>query len=83
MNCSSSGWNKKTKKEGHPFSLMDALFRYGFSTIYARSTAPERKQDVHTYIFFAPPATFTRTDFTFAFQILLERLCEWLTALPK
>ena len=41
------------------------------------------KQDVQTYIFFAPPSVLTLTDFTFDFHILFERLCEWLTALPK
>lgn len=50
---------------------------------YALSTFPERRHEVHTYIFFVPPFTFTRTDFKFDFQILLLLLWEWLTALPK
>ena len=50
---------------------------------YALSTRPERRQEVHTYIFFAPPLTLTLTDFTLAFQIALDLLWEWLTLLPK
>ena len=50
---------------------------------YALSTKPERKQEVHTYIFLAPPLTLTLTDLTFAFQIALDLLWEWLTLLPK
>ena len=50
---------------------------------YARSTKPERKHEVQTYIFLAFPLTFTLTDLTLAFQTLLDLLWEWLTALPK
>ena len=50
---------------------------------YALSTNPERKQDVHTYIFLTPPFTLTRTDLMFALQIALDLLWEWLTLLPK
>lgn len=50
---------------------------------YALSTKPERRQEVHTYIFLAAPLTLTLTDFTFAFQIALDLLWEWLTLLPK
>lgn len=38
---------------------------------YARSTLPERRQEVQTYIFFVPPFTFTLTDLRFDFHILL------------
>jgi len=41
---------------------------------YALSTLPDLRQEVQTYIFFVPPFTLTRTDFTFGFQIWLERL---------
>ena len=54
-----------------------------FSSNYALSTKPERKQEVHTYIFLAPPLTLTLTDLTFAFQIALDLLWEWLTLFPK
>ena len=50
---------------------------------YALSTLPDFRQDVHTYIFLAPAPTFTFTDLTLDFHILLERLCEWLTLFPK
>ena len=44
---------------------------------YALSTHPDLKQEVHTYIFFAPPlAVLTFTDFTLEFDILLDLLCE-------
>ena len=44
---------------------------------YALSTHPDLKQEVHTYIFFAPPlAVLTFTDFTLDFHILLDLLCE-------
>ena len=36
---------------------------------YALSTFPDFKQDVHTYILFAPPSVLTRTDFTLDFHI--------------
>ncbi len=38
---------------------------------YARSTLPERRQEVQTYIFFVPPFTFTLTDLRFDFHIVL------------
>ena len=50
---------------------------------YARSTAPLLRQEVQTYIFFAPPSVFTLTDLMFGFHILFDLLCEWLTALPN
>ncbi len=56
-------------KKKQPIGL---LFMLNFD--YALSTKPERKQEVHTFILRAPPLTFTLTDFTFAFHILLERL---------
>ena len=55
------------------------LKSYSATPDTARSTFPERRQEVHTYIFFVPPSTLTLTDFTFAFHILLDLLCEWLT----
>ena len=63
--------------------LGTALFICEKKKIYALSTAPERKQEVHTYIFLFAPFSFTRTDFTLAFQIALVLLWEWLTLLPK
>ena len=50
---------------------------------YALSTAPDFKQEVHTYVFFAPPFTLILTDLILDFHILLDLLCEWLTLLPK
>ena len=43
---------------------------------YALSTLSERKHEVHTYIFFVPPFTLTRTDLMLDFHILLDLLCE-------
>ena len=43
---------------------------------YARSTKPDFRQEVHTYIFFDPPSVLTLTDFTFDFHILLDLLWE-------
>ena len=49
----------------------------GSQEIYALSTFPDLRQEVHTYIFFAPPvAVLTFTDFTFDFHILLDLLWE-------
>ena len=50
---------------------------------YARSTFPDLRQEVQTYIFLAAPLTLTLTDFTLDFHILLDLLWEWLTAIPK
>ena len=36
---------------------------------YARSTRPDFRQEVHTYIFLDPPSVLTRTDFTLDFHI--------------
>lgn len=43
-------------------------------SVYARSTFPDLKQEVHTYIFFAAPFTFTFTDLILDFHILLDLL---------
>ena len=60
------------------------LLRGLVSATYALSTLPDLKQEVHTYIFFAPPfAVLTLTDFTLDFHILLDLLWEWLTLFPK
>ena len=51
---------------------------------YALSTLPDLKQEVHTYVFLAPPsAVLILTDFTLDFHILLDLLCEGLTLFPK
>ena len=43
---------------------------------YALSTLPDLKQEVHTYVFLAPPsAVLILTDFTLDFHILLDLLC--------
>ena len=47
-----------------------------YDITYALSTFPDLKQEVHTYIFFAPPFTFTFTDFTLDLHILLDLLWE-------
>ena len=41
---------------------------------YALSTLSDRKHEVHTYIFFVPPFTLTRTDLMLDFHILLDLL---------
>ena len=41
---------------------------------YALSTNPDLKQEVHTYIFLAPPLTLTFTDLMLDFHILLVLL---------
>lgn len=41
---------------------------------YALSTRPDFKQEVQTYILFAPPSVFTLTDFTFDFHIFGDLL---------
>ena len=50
---------------------------------YARSTFPDLKQEVQTYILLEAPFTFTLTDLMLDFHILFDRLCEWLTLIPK
>ena len=49
----------------------------------ARSTLPERKQRVQAYTRFGVPLTSAFTRLIFGFQVLLERLCEWETLMPK
>ena len=72
--CAESVKRKRGHVKRHVLSI---------SSNYALSTKPERKQEVHTYIFLAPPLTLTLTDLTFAFQIALDLLWEWLTLFPK
>ena len=60
--------DKKIKRQFKTASLFS--FQYCMSeSSYARSTRPDFKQDVHTYIFLEPPSVFTLTDFTFDFHI--------------
>ena len=53
------------------------------SSDYARSTRPDFRQDVQTYIFLDPPSVLTLTDLTFDFHIFGVLLWEWLTLFPK
>lgn len=47
------------------------IISFYLSNYYARSTLPDFKQDVQTYIFLVfPPSVFTLTDFTLDFHIL-------------
>ena len=55
--------NRNKKKPGRSI-LVSCVCR-----TYALSTLPDFKQDVHTYILFAPPSVLTRTDFTLDFHI--------------
>ena len=66
----------KKKDIAHTISFLTS---YSATPDTARSTFPERRQEVHTYILFVQPSTLTLTDFTFAFHILFDLLCEWLT----
>ncbi len=67
------------KKNQIPLNLI-----LSYALNYARSTLPDLKHEVHTYIFFVPPfSVFTRTDFTFDFHIFGVFLLEWLTLFPK
>ena len=43
---------------------------------YALVTAPDLKQEVHTYIFLGPAVVKTLTDLTFDFHILFDFLLE-------
>ena len=49
----------------------------------ARVTLPERRQRVHAYTWQGLPSTRAFTRRTLAFQVLLERLWEWDTLIPK
>ena len=49
----------------------------------ALSTFPERKQRVHTCNFLGVPLTIALTLLILGFHVRLERLCEWLTLIPK
>ena len=49
----------------------------------ALSTLPERKQRVQAYTRFGVPLTSAFTRLIFGFQVLLVRLWEWETLMPK
>ena len=62
----------------------------GYAVIYvagwdqmARSTLLERRHLVQTYTWRGVPSTIALTRFTLGFHILLERLWEWETLMPK
>ena len=74
------------KKDPDLYNLDPGPFIVSFYDVlsdYARSTRPDFRQDVHTYIFLEPPSVFTLTDFTFDFHIFGDFLWEWLTLFPK
>ena len=71
------------KKEDVSICFTSSLFFSNFKS-YARSTLPDFKQEVHTYVFLAPPfSVLIFTDFTFDFHIFGDFLFEWLTLFPK
>ena len=49
----------------------------------ARSTLLERRHLVQTYTWRGVPSTIALTRFTLGFHILLDRLWEWETLMPK
>ena len=49
----------------------------------ARSTLLERRHLVQAYTWHGVPLTTALTRFTLGFQVLLERLWEWETLIPK
>ena len=59
---------QKGKKRGCQDPLTPIVFSY------ARSTFPDLRQEVQTYILRAAPLTLTLTDFTLDFHILFDRL---------
>ena len=61
----------------------DSCFLQLVSFYTARCTLPERRQRVQTFTRFGVPFTIARTLLMFGFQVRLERLCEWLTLIPK
>lgn len=70
--CLLCGYHMFADKNSHAFAR--GIFKFEF---YALSTFPDLRQEVHTYIFLAPPvAVLTFTDFTLDFHILLDLLWE-------
>ena len=64
------------RKQAREFSRAFLSYSY-INRNYALSTFPDLRQEVHTYIFCAPPlAVLTLTDFTLDFHILLDLLWE-------
>lgn len=56
---------------------------FGLPDQTARVTLPERRQRVQAYTRLGDPSTIALTRLTFGFQVLLERLWEWETLIPK
>lgn len=67
---------KKPRKQFRGFIIIKLIN-------YALVTAPDLKQEVHTYIFLGPAVVITLTDLTLDFHILFDFLLEWLTLSPK
>lgn len=62
--------NKQRKKD----AIGTLSLHLTYINDYARSTLPDLRHEVHTYVFFAAPFTMILTDFTLAFHILLDLL---------
>lgn len=70
--------SKAPKRTSEPFCFNKIEFSQ-----MARVTLPERKQRVQAYTLRGEPLTIALTLLTLGFHVLLERLCEWETLIPK
>lgn len=67
-------------KNGHRNDVHNFIDQFFYTALV---TLPERKQRVQAYTRFGVPLTSAFTRLIFGFQVLLERLWEWETLMPK
>lgn len=84
MMCRNAQRNPKMRQRNRKKSTAKSR---GFMRILqdqtARVTLPERRHLVQTYTWRGVPSTIALTRFTLGFHILLDRLWEWETLMPK
>ena len=73
----------RTLKTPRKSALSEEISYFNSKNQIARVTLPERRQRVHAYTWQGLPSTRAFTRRTLAFQVLLERLWEWETLIPK
>ena len=84
FNVHFGGYTGLVKKEGPRPERSDPVRSKGKALAQtARVTLPERRQRVQAYTRLGDPSTIALTRLTLGFHVLLERLWEWETLIPK
>ena len=74
---------EKYSKMKKTAAICSSPYSFYYQNQTARVTFPDLRQRVQTYTDFDVPLTTALTLRILGFQVLFERLCEWLTLIPK